>query len=69
MMNGYVMKKWERSGVVPALCREAELRNIDNSEEEADVGDLSCHLGPCDVLACVATEGHVWVCDDLCDPC
>lgn len=45
--------------MVPALWIEVELNW---GEEQADMGGgLHGHLRPCDVLACAATEGQVWV--------
>lgn len=60
-----VVEKWERrkSRVVHAPWREAELKTW--CEGQADMGSLCCHLGPCDIQACAAAKGHVWVCDSI----
>lgn len=42
-------------------CRERQNQRRDDGEEQADVHGLSRHLRPCDVRACAAADGHVWV--------
>lgn len=44
-------------------------------EERVDMADLCYRLGPCDIWACAATKGQVWVhgpnvagvCDNVCN--
>lgn len=74
IMHRYVVEKLERSSrAFCPLWREAAMQ-MDGTEEQADMGGLSCHLGPCDLGAFVAAESHVrvhgltadQVCVDVC---